>query len=124
MYKLIQSLKLQYGMHQTDCQRSRVQPNNKEHQLLGVDHQSIGQLLSKLPDRSRSRSSVDPASTPAETIDPTSKSTSDQTQPTQTTQTTSAIWGFKTSIVDKTENDLNPRVEKWDQEQILVYPQP
>ena len=60
---------------------------------IGADHQSIGQLLAKLPDRSKS--SVDPALTLAETIDPTSKSTSDQTQPTQTTQTTQPYGGLK-----------------------------
>ena len=76
-------------------QTARVQSTAKGQGIsaIGVDHQSIGQLLAKLPDRSKS--SVDPASTPAESIDPTSQSTSDQVQLAQTTQTPQPYGGLK-----------------------------
>ena len=88
---------------------------------IGADHQSIGQLLAKLPDRSKS--SVDPALTPAESIDqPVNQPQIKRNQPKLPRHP--SLMGVWNRIADKTRNDLNTRVEKWDQEQILIYPQP
>ena len=72
--------------HTEQTARSRSTTKQQGTAATGADHQSIGQLLAKLPDRSRS--SVNPALTPAE-------ATNQTTQPTHTTQTPQPYGGLK-----------------------------
>ena len=75
-------------------QTARVQITAKGQgtSAIGADHQSIGQLLAKLPDSSKS--STDFVSALAESMDPTGQLAPDQMQPVKTTQISQPYGGL------------------------------